>query len=57
MILGKKRSPASVLGFEFSQFGLFEVDLFLPRVGPVGLFPLPGLESLKKPIECNNGLC
>lgn len=50
-------SLASVLGFGFSQSGLFEVDLFLPRAGPVGLFPLPGLESLKKPIECNNGLC
>ena len=54
---GKMMSPASVLGFGFSQSGLFEVDLFLPRAGPVGLFPLPVLESLKKPIECNNGLC
>ena len=56
-MLGKKMSPASLLGFEFSQSGLFEVDLFLPRVGLVGLFPLPELESLKKPIECNNALC
>lgn len=39
--------------FEFSQSVLFEANLFLPKVGPIGLFPLPGPESLKKPIECN----
>lgn len=41
-----------MLSFEFSQFVLFVANLFLPKVGPTGLFPLPGPESLKKPIKC-----